>query len=66
MTLSEILDWRVPHLEWEKFVEFVDSEKVANDRYIRQFVESAMEEWIDADGGNATEEKLNQVIKAAG
>lgn len=66
MSATSKIDWRVLADEWEQFIGYVDEEYVANDRYIRQEVESAMEEFIDRDDFAELEERIDRLVRAAG
>lgn len=66
MSATSKIDWLTLADEWEKFVGYVDEKYVANDRYIRQEVESAMEEFIDRDDFAGLEERIDRLVRAAG
>jgi hypothetical protein len=60
------LDWRVPQQEWTHFREFVEDEHGSISGYLGREAEKAMREYIDMDGYGEIEERVNQLVQAAG
>lgn len=60
------LDWRVPAEEWTHFRDFVADEHGSLGGYLGREAENAMQEYIDADGYGRIEERVNELVQAAG
>lgn len=66
MTGRPKVSWRVPENEWNVFVNYVERERGENERYVREEVERAMREYIDADEYASIEGFADQLLEAAG
>jgi hypothetical protein len=60
------LDWSVSSSEWERFCEYVHSEFGRLDGYLGREVERAMREYADQDDYADLEDRVNQLVEAAG
>jgi len=58
MTVRVQIGWRVPRDEWDAFIEYVEDKWDAQGPYVRFELESAMREFLDADGDLAEAEAL--------
>lgn len=61
-----VLDWRVPRPVWKRFREYVQDQFGSLDGYLGREAEAAMKEYADADGYTGVEERVNQLVQAAG
>ena len=60
------LDWRVPTDEYERFVSWVESEFPEKNGYLGREMEMAMREHIAADDYDAVEDRIDELLQAAG
>lgn len=60
------LDWRVPDQEWQHFRRHVEDEFESVGGYLGREAEAAMQEYADADGYAAIEERIDRLVEAAG
>lgn len=66
MRNPEILDWRVPRGEWERFREYVEDENGSLDGYLGREAEAAMREYAESDGYEEVEDQVDRLVRAAG
>lgn len=60
------LDWLVPSEEWDRFCRFVEEENGSLDGYLGDEAEQAMAEYADTDEYASVEERVDQLVTAAG
>lgn len=66
MTSGKQIGWFVPAGEYDRFLQFVESERGDRDRYGWVFAENAMREFMDADTAHDLEQMVNEAIEAGG
>ncbi|MDL5363909.1 hypothetical protein [Halalkalicoccus sp. NIPERK01] len=60
------LNWKVPTAEWDAFVTWVRAENGDTKGEVGRAVESAIQEWINADDYHEVEQRIDRLVRAAG
>lgn len=66
MTSRPKVNWRVPSTEWDRFVDYVHDKYGRTEGLVGREVDLAMREWIDDDGYQGIEERIDRLVRAAG